>query len=41
MDGQLQLKGALRKTEWVATANIFELIDGVVELTDLVDELYS
>lgn len=41
MDGQLELMGALRKAEWRATVNIFELLDGVVELIDLVDELNS
>ena len=41
MDGQLELKGAMRKIEWQATVNIFELLDGVVELIDQIDELYS
>jgi len=41
MDGQIELKGALRKVEWEATVNIFELLDGVVKLIDLVDELNS
>jgi hypothetical protein len=41
MDGQIELEGALRKAEWQATVNIFELLDGAVELIDLVDELCS
>lgn len=41
MDGQLELMGTLGKAEWQATMHIFELLDGVVELIDLVDELYG
>jgi hypothetical protein len=38
MDGRLELKGTFRGTDWDATVNIFELLDAVAELVDLVEE---
>lgn len=38
MDGQLELVGTFRGTEWHATINLFELIDTILELIEFVEE---